>query len=116
MLKKISFTFSIRALIAISNLAIVILLSRYTGAQGKGEASLIITSIALILLFSNIVGGSSLVYFVPRYNIFQLFVLSNAWSVFVCVLAYFIFSNSTLIASADRKSTRLNSSHQIISY
>ncbi len=97
MLKKIAFTFSIRALIAVSNLAIVILLSRYTGAQGKGEASLILTSIAMILLFCNIVGGSSLVYFVPRYNVFQLFILSNAWSVIVCIAAYFFFLNSTLI-------------------
>ncbi|MCW3072126.1 MAG: hypothetical protein JWO44_2016 [Bacteroidetes bacterium] len=91
MFKKIAFTFGIKVIIAVLNLAIVILLSRNIGAAGKGEASLIVTSIAMILLFCNIVGGSSLVYFVPRHNIFQLFILSNAWSLLVCAGAYSVF-------------------------
>ena len=77
MSKRIFFTFFIKGIIAVTNLLIVILLSRYTGAAGKGEATLIITSIAMILLFNNVVGGSSLVYFVPRHNIFQLLFLRN---------------------------------------
>ena len=92
MVKKIGATFAIKLLIAILNLAIVVVLSRYLGAAGKGEASLIITSIAMILLFSNMVGGSTLVYFVPRHNIVQLFLLSNAWSILVCGLSYFLIS------------------------
>ncbi|MDF2437999.1 MAG: hypothetical protein K0Q95_2375 [Bacteroidota bacterium] len=91
MFRKIAFTFGIKIIIAILNLAIVVTLSRYTGAAGKGEASLIITTIAMILLFCNMVGGSSLVYFVPRNNILQLFILSNSWSLIVSVVAYFIF-------------------------
>lgn len=91
MFKKIAFTFGIKIIIAVLNLAIVVMLSRNIGAAGKGEASLIITSIAMILLFCNMVGGSSLVYFVPRHAILRLFLLSNAWSVFVCAAAYFIF-------------------------
>jgi O-antigen/teichoic acid export membrane protein len=90
MFKKIASTFGIKAFIAIINLAIVIVLSRYLGAEGKGEASLIITSIAMILLFSNMVGGSTLVYFVPRNNILPLFLWSNVWSVLVCLVSYFI--------------------------
>jgi O-antigen/teichoic acid export membrane protein len=91
MFKKIAFTFGIKILIAVLNLAIVVMLSRNIGAAGKGEASLIITSIAMILLFCNIVGGSSLVYFVPRYNILQLFWLSNVWSLLTCAGAYIVF-------------------------
>jgi O-antigen/teichoic acid export membrane protein len=91
MFKKIAFTFGIKIIIAVLNLAIVILLSRNIGAAGKGEASLIVTSIAMILLFCNIVGGSSLVYFVPRHNILKLFMLSNAWSLLVCAASYFVF-------------------------
>ena len=97
MFKKIAFTFGIRIIIAVLNLAIVVLLSRYTGAAGKGEASLIVTTIAMILLFCNMVGGSSLVYFVPRYNILQLFMLSNAWSLIVCVASYLIFICSSIV-------------------
>lgn len=99
MFKKIAFTFSIKIIIAILNLAIVIMLSRYIGAAGKGEASLIVTSVAMILLFCNMVGGSSLVYFVPRYNILQLFILSNVWSVIVCGFAYLLLLNVPLIGS-----------------
>jgi O-antigen/teichoic acid export membrane protein len=91
MFKKIAFTFFIKIIIAVINLAVVVILSRYIGAAGKGEASLILTTIAMILLFCNIVGGSSLVYFVPRYNILRLFLLSNGWSVIVCVISYLLF-------------------------
>ena len=97
MFKKIAFTFGIRIVIAVLNLAIVVLLSRYTGAAGKGEASLIVTTIAMLLLFCNMVGGSSLVYFVPRHNILQLFILSNGWSLIVCAAAYLLFLFSNLV-------------------
>ena len=88
MYKKVAGTFGIKVIIAILNLVIVIVLSRSIGAAGKGEASLIVTSIAMILLFCNMIGGATLVYFVPRYNIFLLFTLSNVWSVFVSSIAF----------------------------
>ncbi|MES2593304.1 MAG: polysaccharide biosynthesis C-terminal domain-containing protein [Bacteroidota bacterium] len=88
MYKKVASTFGIKIIVAILNLAIVIILSRLTGAEGKGEASLIITSIAMVLLFCNMIGGASLVYFVPRYNTFLLFFLSNVWSVFMALIAF----------------------------
>ncbi|MCE3278682.1 MAG: hypothetical protein K0S44_873 [Bacteroidetes bacterium] len=97
MIKKIAFTFAIKIIIAVLNLAIVIVLSRYIGAAGKGEASLVATSLAMILLFCNIIGGSSLVYFVPRNNNCQLFFLSNCWSLLVCIASYFIFNTFDLI-------------------
>lgn len=99
MFKKIAFTFGIKLTIAILNLAIVIILSRYLGAAGKGEASLIVTSIAMILLFCNMIGGSSLVYFAPRYNLAQLFLFSNGWSVIVCTLSYPIFFAFDLVSA-----------------
>ncbi len=88
MYKKVASTFGIKVIIAILNLLIVIILSRSIGAAGKGEASLIVTSIAMILLFCNMVGGSSLVYFVPRYNTFLLFLLSNLWSVIIALVSF----------------------------
>lgn len=88
MFKKVSSTFFIKIIIAVLNLAIVIILSRSIGASGKGEASIIVTSIAMVLLACNMIGGSSLVYFVPRYNTFLLFLISNLWSVLICITAY----------------------------
>lgn len=88
MYKKVASTFGIKIIIAILNLVIVIILSRSIGATGKGEASLIVTSIAMILLFCNMIGGSTLVYFVPRYNTFLLFLLSNLWSLIIALVAF----------------------------
>ncbi len=100
MLKKIASTFIIKVLIAILNLAIVIVLSRYIGASGKGEASLIVTTIAMILIFCNMIGGSSLVYFVPRYNTLLLFIISNLWSIIICGISYFIFKSFAIIPAS----------------
>jgi O-antigen/teichoic acid export membrane protein len=91
MLKKIVSTFSIKVLIAVINLVIVIVLSHFIGASGKGEASLIVISIAMVMLFSNLLGGPTLIYLVPRYNVFLLFFLSNAWSVLTSLIAFLTF-------------------------
>ncbi|MBL7882989.1 MAG: hypothetical protein JNL69_02900 [Bacteroidia bacterium] len=102
MLKSVASTFIIRLVIAFSNLAIAVVLSRNIGAEGKGEASLIILSVAMILLFCNIVGGASLPYFVPRHNTALLLLLSNGWTILVCSIAFcfiffFEFLNSSFV-------------------
>lgn len=90
MLKKAANTFVVKVLVSAINLIIVIMLSQWLGAQGKGEASLILTSLALLMLFCNTIGGASLIYLVPRHNIFQLMVISNLWSLIVCTASYFV--------------------------
>jgi O-antigen/teichoic acid export membrane protein len=100
MFKKIFSTFGIKVLIAIVNLVIVIVLSHYIGASGKGEASLIVISMAMFMLFSDLLGGPTLIYLVPRYNIFLLFFLSNAWSVLTSVVAFLALQFFSSIPSA----------------
>lgn len=90
MLKKIASTFGVKVLIAVLNLVIVIVLSHFIGASGKGEASLVVISMAMINLFSNLLGGPTLIYLVPRYNVFLLFFLSNIWSVLTSIGAFVI--------------------------
>lgn len=90
MLKKIVSTFGIKVLIAVLNLVIVIVLSHFIGASGKGEASLIVISMAMITLFSNLLGGPTLIFLVPRYNVFLLFFLSNLWSVLTAIGAFIV--------------------------
>ena len=97
MFKRTALTFIAKVVTSVINLIIVIVLSRWMGAQGKGEASLIIAGITMLLLFCNMIGGASLVYLVPRNNVFQLAVISNLWSVIVCVVSYFILSSTALI-------------------
>src|SRR3954464_4867462 len=90
MFKKIIGTFGIKVLIAILNLLIVVVLSNYIGASGKGEASLVVISMAMVMLFCNLLGGPTLIYLTPRYNIFLLFFLSNAWSLLTAIGAFVV--------------------------
>src|SRR5579872_4768844 len=90
MFKKIASTFSTKVITSVINLLIVIIISRNMGADGKGQASLIITSIAMVMMLCNIMGGATLVYLVPRYNFFQLFALSYLWTLLICSLAFAI--------------------------
>jgi O-antigen/teichoic acid export membrane protein len=100
MFKKIISTFGIKVLIAILNLVIVIVLSHYIGASGKGEASLIVISMVMVMLFSDLLGGPTLIYLVPRYNVFLLFFLSNAWSLLTSITAFFVLQLFSSISSA----------------
>lgn len=90
MLKKIFSTMGTRLIVAIANFVTILLLSQFLFASGKGEASLILASVAIILVFSNIVGGATLVYLVPRQNFTQLISASYLWSLMVSITAYFI--------------------------
>jgi O-antigen/teichoic acid export membrane protein len=96
-IKKITSTFVVKIITSAVNLLLVVLLSQYLGASGKGEASLLITGITLVVLFCNMIGGASLVFLVPRFNIFQLVVISNAWSVLICGVAYFLLQLTDIL-------------------
>lgn len=91
MIKNITVTFISKVLIGVLNLLVVIFLSRHLGASGKGEASLILTSITLFLIACNVVGGATLVYLVPRFSTLTLVFISYLWTiasscaVFLCV-------------------------------
>ena len=73
MWRSIFGNFGIRVLSALLNLGLVILFSQLTGAVGKGEQSLLLTSVAIITIFDSLVGGAALVYLSSRYSWSQLF-------------------------------------------
>ena len=79
------------------NLLVAIILSQYLGAEGKGTQGLIVTNIALILVFVNIVSGAVLVYLTPRYKSSLLIVPAYIWSVFIGILAILIFFSTNLL-------------------
>jgi O-antigen/teichoic acid export membrane protein len=84
MLKRIGTTFVFKAATAVTNLLVVVALSQGLGTEGKGEASLIVTNIAITMIFCNMVGGATLVYLVPRYNLSKLLIPSFVWSIVSC--------------------------------
>ena len=99
MFLKIFKTFGVRLSSAIINLLIAIVISQYLGAGGKGEQGIIITTIALVLLFSNIVGGASLVYLSPKLPLKKLLFPSYIWSIIISALAVGVFLTFPLLES-----------------
>ena len=80
MFNKILYTFSAKLLTAILNLLIVVLTSRYLGAEGRGVISLLMLNITLIMMCNNFAGGGALVYLTTRENFSQLVVPSYIWA------------------------------------
>lgn len=97
MLKNITLTFVSKLLIGVLNLFVIVLLSRYLGAAGKGQASLILTSVTLFLIACNIIGGATLVYLVPRYSTNALLIISYAWTLFSCISVYAVIHFLSLL-------------------
>jgi len=89
-LRKIINTFSTRAIAAVINLLIAVVLSQYLGPEGKGIQSLIITTITFVLVFANLVGGATLVYLVPRHAPSLLILPSYGWTIITAAISYFI--------------------------
>ncbi len=90
MFGKILNTFGARALSAVINLLIAIILSQYLGPAGKGLQSLIITTITFVLVFANLVGGATLVYLVPRHKPSLLILPSYLWTILVSLVSFFV--------------------------
>ena len=99
MINKIFSTFSIKLASAIFNLLIAVVVSRYLGTSGKGEQSLVLTTISFILIFENIAGGAVLVYLASRFKMWVLISLSYLWSFVVGIVFYFILLRLDIIKS-----------------
>jgi len=88
LIKNILNTISIRVFNAFITLIIVIINSNAIGAEGMGTISLIILAISIFVLLTGFISGA-LIYFVPRENIFQLFVISYTWT-FIMFILFFV--------------------------
>jgi O-antigen/teichoic acid export membrane protein len=97
---KIAGTFTFKLLGAVLNFLIVVLISRYLGPAGKGETSLLIANISVILLFTGILGGTALIYLTPRINIYQLLLPAYAAAFFICLAGAWGFYVSGLGTAA----------------
>src|SRR6476469_1033493 len=80
MLKRILHHFAARVLTAGLSFAVVWLTARYLGAAGRGQVSLFVTDMSALVLLAGLVGGSSLIYLVPRRNVWHLLLPAYAWA------------------------------------
>lgn len=90
MFRNIASTFGSKLLVSLLNLAIVIVISQYLKTEGRGVSGLFITNLALIALFNNFIGGSTLVYLVPRYPVLSLFLPAYLWATIVSGIFCFL--------------------------
>jgi O-antigen/teichoic acid export membrane protein len=103
MWRSIFGNFGVRVLSALLNLGLVILFSQLTGAVGKGEQSLLLTSIAILTIFDSLVGGAALVYLSSRFAWLGLLGASYIWiflvssTAFVCLWLADVFPITYLI-------------------
>lgn len=82
MLNKILNTFVTRVLSMLIMFVVVIINTNTFGAEGTGTLALFILGLTLLQVFSNFVGGSTLVYLTPQKDNYQLLILSYAWATF----------------------------------
>jgi O-antigen/teichoic acid export membrane protein len=90
MFKNIVSTFFTRFFIAFSNLIIAVLLSNFIGAAGRGEQSLIITLITIIIIITSVIGASSIAYLLPRFRFMALIIPSYIWVSLVIFACFFV--------------------------
>ncbi len=90
-------TFGAKLLTSLINFILIIIASNYLGAAAVGEISLILLTVAIVVMASFIIGGNAIVYLTPRYNIFPIIVITYGWSLIVSVLTYIILANTALI-------------------
>lgn len=99
MIRKIFSTFTIRFASALLNLLIAIIISQYLGASGKGEQGIILATIAIIILFDNIVGGASVVYLTPRLKFQNIIKASYLWALLVSVTTFILLYFTNFVTS-----------------
>ena len=92
MFKNILTTFSTKFLISIMNFILVVITSRFLGAEIRGEISLVVLALAIITLISEIIGGPATVYLIPKTNIKPLLIPSYVWGVFASLIATAVLS------------------------
>ena len=83
MFQRILRHFTARVLTAGLGFAVVWLTARYLGAAGRGQVSLFFTDVSGLALLAGLVGGSSLIYLVPRRNVWLLLRPAYAWGAVV---------------------------------
>lgn len=103
MLRKIIQTIFSKGIISIINFLVVLITARYLGADGRGQISILFLNITVILLFNDIIGGSALVYIIPKKNPYSLLLPALFVGVFTGLLfpllfhLYFHFKTEELI-------------------
>ena len=92
MFKKILGTGAARAINVLTQLATLIMGTRYLGAAEWGKAFIAQTDITFLLIGIELIAGSGLVYFTPRKKTATLMKISYSWIAFVMLIYLLLFN------------------------
>lgn len=79
-LRAIFGTIGTRYLIAVLNLALIFINAKALGVEGVGLVGLILASVSIAVMFSGILAGNTIVYFMNRYSIQAVFRPAYLWA------------------------------------
>src|SRR5688572_7305813 len=93
MFNKIIHTLGSRAIMAVFNMLMLLITTRWMGPEVKGQVSLLVLNLTIGALVAGFVGGPALVYLTPRKPIRYLLIINHLWSFisaipFVCLTAW----------------------------
>jgi len=92
MFKKILGTGATKAVNVLTQMATLIMGTRYLGASEWGKAFIAQTDITFLLIGIELIAGSGLVYFTPRKKLATLMKISYGWIAFVMVIYLLLFN------------------------
>ncbi|HTL81828.1 MAG TPA: hypothetical protein VL651_09005 [Bacteroidia bacterium] len=90
MIKNILTNFSARFVVALLNFCMVLLTTHFLGMDSRGEISTIMLSVGIIQLVSDLAGGPSLVYLIPRTSLTKLMFVGMIWSVGTSFITWYV--------------------------
>ena len=73
------------------NFLIAVVISQTVGDVGKGEQALLLMDITFVLIFSDIISGSSIVFLAPKYEFSKLIPPAYLWSVMIGLFSIVVF-------------------------
>src|SRR5690606_1056714 len=73
---------------------------RFLGAAGQGTISLLLINISVVQIFASIVGGSALVYIMPRYGVCKVLFPSLLWAVISSIITSLVMAFFSLIQTS----------------
>lgn len=92
MLRNIIQTVLSKGLISIINFLVVIVTAKYTGAEGRGEISIMYLNVTMVLLINDLIGGGALTFLTPRHHFRRLFLLAAGWAIFCGIVFPVLFN------------------------
>jgi len=90
-LQNIFKTFVSKVLILLINFAVLTLTTNYFGLEGRGLISITMADLAIIVIFNNILGGNSVVYFMNKVGLSKLVLPATIWIILSSAIISLVF-------------------------